>query len=350
MTMKARVERDVFAKALKIVSPHTPKMTAKAVLNGVRMDGDGKHLTLTCTDLDVTVQVTIDAKAEGSAIAPAGLLTRLVGAMGAGTVLVKADEMVQVECGDTLAELHPYQLDDWPKLEQAEGDTFTFDADVWARIGRVVGFASPDHQRSPLDCVHFAGDMVNVTDSHRAARLDLDGKVPECLVSAQTVQAVLRVADAPVEFTVGQRIASFTSGGVTWTTRLVEYERGYPKLSQFFDAKGSLTLTFPSDPLLAALTRLTLVDGSDGSAVKITRDGDKAILTTTQTDVGSLTEVVSCSGDFVDRVAFHGPYLKQLVEAIAADEVTFQLTDSLKHATIEGDGIAQILMPVRVQG
>ncbi|HQV57650.1 MAG TPA: DNA polymerase III subunit beta, partial [Ilumatobacteraceae bacterium] len=74
--MKFRCERDVLAEALATAGrAATGRTGALPVLMGVKLDVAGDRLTVTGTDLDLTIQLGIDVggASDGSTVLPARL-------------------------------------------------------------------------------------------------------------------------------------------------------------------------------------------------------------------------------------------------------------------------------------
>ena len=67
-------------------------------------------------------------------------------------------------------------------------------------------------------------------------------------------------------------------------------------------------------------------------------------------DVGSIADEIEVShdGSFEGPVRFNVAFLSSVVEAAAADEVTFGFIDALKPAALGTGEIRQIIMPVRI--
>ena len=74
--MKFRCERDVLADALNSAGRAATNRTGTLpVLSGVRMDVTGDTLTVTGTDLELTIKLTVDVggQRDGAAVVPARL-------------------------------------------------------------------------------------------------------------------------------------------------------------------------------------------------------------------------------------------------------------------------------------
>ena len=96
--MKFRCEREILADALATAGRAATSRTGTLpVLSGVRLDVAGDQLTVTGTDLELTIRLTVAVGGErdGSVVVPARLVADIVKALPSGAVEVSLgdDEM-----------------------------------------------------------------------------------------------------------------------------------------------------------------------------------------------------------------------------------------------------------------
>ena len=90
--MKFRCERDVLAEALGAAGRAATNRTGTLpVLAGVKLHVAGDTLTITGTDLELTIRLTIEVGGErdGAAVVPARLVADIVKALPAGAVEIE---------------------------------------------------------------------------------------------------------------------------------------------------------------------------------------------------------------------------------------------------------------------
>lgn len=333
--MRARIERDHLRKALKTVLPAVGKSNLP-VLNGVRIDATKAGLTLTCSDLQLTIATDVDAQVQepGSLVVSARLLAAFVDRAPSGVVeLHLDDENVRATAGDSTAVLRTLPIDQWPRVNAAEGDPLALSVEQVERLRCILPFAATDEVKRDYLCgIYVSGDTATATDSYRMGRATLDGAdLPEAIIPAAALTAALKGAET-VEITVGDRRATIAHGSSTWTTVLLE--GSFPQVERLVRPSSPHTLTFNVERLLEAIGRTGVVGGSDREGnrppLRIMRDGDKAIVRQVAADVGEVDDVVPCSGDFDLELGANPDYLVDLVSAAGTDEVTIGLLDQLK--------------------
>lgn len=350
--MLARVNTKALAAALKRTMPAT--MTGRLpILNGVRLEVSRKTMTITTTNIDLTIEASIPVETgsvKGVVIPPAGLLSKLVATIGADTTEISAGDDLDVSVcgGDMVATLRGHQITEWPNVEHCEADTQVhLSRETLDKIGRILPFARTEGEISPFHGVHFAGDQVRVTDTYRAGLLTLDEVVPFAAITvpADTVRAVLASVDDAVMISDGSTV-TFTDDETRWTTKGMVGE--YASFERFLEESKPDAATFPVAQLIDTLKRVSALDAN--SPVRFTLEGDKVQLSTVTADVGSIVDFVPVTGVKGDEFSlmFNGRYLASILAAVDdRDEFELHLDGDKKPAISECGPLRVFIMPHR---
>ena len=363
--VKFRCEREALAEALSTAGrAATGRTGALPVLSGLRLELAGDQLSITSTDLDLTIQLTlaVGGDGDGGVVLPARLATDIVRSMGAGKVevIVEGDD-VNISGGRSQFSVRPLSLDDYPKLATPSASSVTLpSAAVGEALRQVVRAASTDEARPILTGVLLTAEngglRMVATDSYRLAVRDLAdhevlGADQKVLVPGRALNELQRLVGGGDELTMrlGDRDATFEVGGTRLSTRLIEGE--FPNYRQLIPASHPNTLTVAREPLLEAIRRVKIL-AKDATPVRLQMGGDTLRLTAITQDVGNASEELDAGYEGADlTVAFNPEYLASGVEACTADEITLSTLDSLKPAVVRGvgsDDYLYLLMPVRV--
>lgn len=363
--VKFRCEREALAEALSTAGrAATGRTGALPVLSGLRLELAGDQLSITGTDLDLTIQLTlaVGGDGDGGVVLPARLATDIVRSMGAGKVevIVEGDD-VNISGGRSQFSVRPLSLDDYPKLATPSASSVTLpSAAVGEALRQVVRAASTDEARPILTGVLLTAEngglRMVATDSYRLAVRDLAdhevlGADQKVLVPGRALNELQRLVGGGDELTMrlGDRDATFEVGGTRLSTRLIEGE--FPNYRQLIPASHPNTLTVAREPLLEAIRRVKIL-AKDATPVRLQMGGDTLRLTAITQDVGNASEELDAGYEGTDlTVAFNPEYLASGVEACTADEITLSTLDSLKPAVVRGvgsDDYLYLLMPVRV--
>ena len=363
--MKFRCERESLAEALSTAGrAATGRTGALPVLSGLRLELVGDRLSITGTDLDLTIQLTlaVGGDGDGGVVLPARLAADIVRSMGAGKVEVAVDgDEVNISGGRSQFSVRPLSFDDYPKLAAPTASSVTLPAAaVGEALRQVVRAASTDEARPILTGVLLTAEngglRMVATDSYRLAVRDLAdhpvlGPDQKVLVPGRALNELQRLAGGGEELTMrlGDRDATFEVGETRLSTRLIEGE--FPNYRQLIPASHPNTLTVEREPLLEAIRRVKIL-AKDATPVRLQMGGDTLRLTAITQDVGNASEELDATYEGTElTVAFNPEYFASGVEACSSDSVTLSTLDSLKPAVVRGvgnDDYLYLLMPVRV--
>ena len=363
--MKFRCERDVLAEALTTAGRAATNRTGTLpVLAGVRIDVAGDVLTITGTDLELTIRLSVEVggEADGSVVVPARLVGDIVRALPAGAVEVAAgDDDVSISAGRSQFAVRPLSLDDYPAQAEPAAEAVTLPAAAVAEaLHQVVRAASSDDARAVLTGVLLSAEdeglRMVATDAYRLAVRDLpESEVlasgQKVLIPARALGELQRVIGDADELTVrlGEREAAFECGGTRLTTRLIEGE--FPNYRNLLPSSQPNVLTVPKEALQEAIRRVKIL-AQDSTPVRLTLGGDTVQLTAITQDVGNAAEEIDASYEGTEMtVAFNPDYLAAGIDAIDSDDVTLATMDPMKPAVLRGvgrDDYLYLLMPVRV--
>ncbi len=365
--MKLRCERDVLVDALSSAGRAVAgRSGAQPVLSGVRMEVVGDQLRVTGTDLDLTisVEILVAGAGDGLVVAPGRLLTDIVRALEPGAVVLEGDdEDLRIRAGRSQFSVRTHAAAEFPRLPVASGDTVTLPSEGLAdALRQVVRAASGEDSRPILTGVLMAAEgsglRLVATDSYRLAVRDLPGvgvlaEGQKVLVPSRALgelQRLLGSASAEITLRLGQHDATFATGSVTLTTRLIEGE--FPNYRQLIPADYPNRLILAREGLLDAVRRVKLLARDPTTPVRLALRPDGVELTVITTDWGTATEDVDAKYEGAEMtVAFNPAYLIEGVEAITSDEVILDTLDALKPATLrpsDNTDYLYLLMPVRV--
>jgi DNA polymerase-3 subunit beta len=365
--MKLTCSRDELAQRLGLVARAVSTRTSVQVLLGVLLRAEGGRLHLAATDMELSLRASLDSEVEdeGAVVVPGRLLVELARLLPEGEVAIehRAEEgVVRIECGSASYRLHSYSVEDFPRLpdiEEVRLFSVARDAllDTVARVSRA---ASRDESRPVLTgiLVRFeAGKLVMAaTDSYRLSVKEtaLEGEVPEleAIIPARALGELARVAAGAdtVQLGVQENQVAFAVDGVTLTTRRIDGQ--FPNYRQLLPESFEHELALPRAELLDVVRRTAVMAQRNAPLRLRFAEGELAISAQTQ-DVGESRESLPAPFDGEPlEIGFNPEFLRDGIDSMAADEVTFKLISPLRPAVIEGaaDDPTYLIMPIRLAG
>ncbi len=372
-TVKFRCERDVLADALGSAGRAATNRTGTLpVLAGVRLEVVGDTLTITGTDLELTIRLTIEVGGErdGATVVPARLVGDIVKALPAGAVEVDlaaspaagdGSSEMSISAGRSQFSVRPLSIDDYPAQSEPAADAVTLPAAAMAdALRQVVRAASTDDARAVLTGVLLAAEddglRMVATDSYRLAVRDLPessmlGSGQKVLIPGRALSELQRLMgnEESLMVRLGEREATFEAGSTRLSTRLIEGE--FPNYRNLLPSSYPNLLTISKPAIIEAIRRVKIL-AQDSTPVRMTLGGDTVQLTAITQDVGNAVEEIDAQYEGAEMtVAFNPDYLLAGIDAIDADDVTLATMDPMKPAVLRGagqDDYLYLLMPVRV--
>ena len=366
--MKFKSERDLLVEALSAAS----RVVATRLIgasSGILLSLTGNQLTVTGTDLDITVRTHVDVIGleDGAAVVPARLVVDAVRSLEAGAVTIAShDENVEVSLGRAKFSLRTFSVMDYPNLPPVTGSTTNIAAlDLIQGLNQVVRAAANDDARPLLTGVLFTHDndtlRLIATDSYRLAVRDVPGVSgiggsQDLLVPARALQELQRAAsslpaDAQIGVTLTDAEICFVVGASTIASRLID--GNYPSVLQLIPASYPNQLRIAKDTLLVSLKRAKLLAKDSTSSVRLTMHEKSVEIRTQIIDTGDIEDNVDADyqGEEI-TIAFNPSFLIDGIEAVVGDEVVLEMSDAVRPAMVHGvddTHFRYLLMPVRVQ-
>lgn len=364
MSMQFRCERDVLSDALNTAGRGVATRGVLTEVGGVRLELVGDRLTATGTDGDLTVSVTItvNGTADGTAVMRSRLMADVVRSLrpGAVDVVIDADD-ARIVANPSEFSIKVSATDKFPEITEPSGDVVTLDAPLFKAAALRVGKAASSDEARPiltgvLMAAESGGLRLVATDSYRLAMCDIDGlsvlgEGQKVLVPSRALNELARIVDDDEQITLslGQQNASFSVGAATVTTRLIEGD--FPNYSRLIPETHENRLTIDRENLLSALRRVRLL-AQESTPIRMSMSSSGLEVAAVTQEVGEAREALEAEYQGEDlMVAFNPEYLIDGIEVSPGSQVVLETIGELKPALLkstEDPNFLYLLMPVRV--
>jgi len=365
--MKLSVTRDSLHTGMGAVSATIPTKTTLPVLSNILLEAKDGKLTLSGTDLDISVSVSIDAEVdtEGSVTVPAKKFAEIARELPAAPVHITADGVeIRIESGKSRFKLFGLPTEEFPTFPEVDsGDTWTMQAaDLHELISKTSFAVSSEESRPILNGVLWQlGDgtaSMVATNGHRLARLTVPlegGGAPEAdlIVPPKALQQVGRLFEKEGEISVSrsQNHLAFRTSARSVYTRLIEGP--YPNYQQVIPTDNDKKATANHDNLAAAIRRMAVVASDQTHRVRMSFSEGTLSFRVQTPDLGEAEEEmpVDYGGEALE-IGFNANYLLEVLRYMPGDDVLIEFKAPERAATFKPAGgeldYLCLVMPLRL--
>ncbi|MEM8491817.1 MAG: DNA polymerase III subunit beta [Pseudomonadota bacterium] len=367
--MKFRVSREDLLRPLNLVAGVVERRQTLPVLSNVLLNLDGKHLSITGTDLEVELvgRVSLaDAGDNGEITVPARKLADICKSLPEGSDLEfsVSEAKATVKSGRTRFTLATLPAREFPNIEDSIGThQFRLQQGELKRLIDRTSFAMAQQDvRYYLNGMYWelrSGRLRAVaTDGHRLAICTFPGTLRD-LEDTQVIlprkgvlelSRLMQESDGEVMVIIGSNHLRATTPDFTFTSKLVDgkfpdYERVLPKSPDKL-VEGART------DFRQAFARTAILSNEKyrGVRLKLSDDTLEIVANNPEQEQAEDELAVTYQGPELE-IGFNVGYLLDVLGVMNSENVRFSLTDPNSSALLEevdgGDSL-YVVMPMRL--
>lgn len=305
--MKIVVERDRLHAVLTYVMGRIDTSSKIPILTHVLLGVENGLLTVTATDLDSSASSWIEAEQArpGAFAAPADRLRRLVGGLPSGAhVSIEADEKVaQIKSGRSSYKLPILPSVDFPTIERLKGaESFVLPS---ATAKSLFDKVRPAVETGKSARFHLSGAFLYrpskrtlaavATNGHCLVKIvrDFDGAVnPQIIIPKEALDEIIDLAGIADEltFSSNKHQIAVEAGNCRFVSKLVDAT--FPDCDRVIPEKVASPVDLNRGDFVAALTRLSLLEGEHAFSLRFDWDQKAGTLTATSSGEGQGEEIL----------------------------------------------------------
>jgi DNA polymerase-3 subunit beta len=372
--MKLTIERAALLKSLAHVQSVVERRNTIPILSNMLLEAAGGKLSLTATDMDLTIVEEVEAEigAEGATTAPAHTLYDIVRKLPDGSQIEIAmtgeNGQMTLSAGRSTFTLTTLPREDFPASSQGEmPQKFQVPATELRNLVDRTRFAiSTEETRYYLNGIYLhAAESGGVpvlravaTDGHRLARFEMplpDGAkgMPGVIIPRKTVGEVrklLEEADDSVTIALSETRIQFSFNSTILTSKLIDGT--FPDYERVIPSGNDKAMEVDRKSFREAVDRVSTISSEKSRAVKLALSDSLLVLSATSAENGSAVEEIEVgfSGEGLE-IGFNSRYLLDIAEQIEGGEALFHFSDAASPTIVRdaGDESAlYVLMPMRV--
>jgi len=372
--MRFEINKDKLLYHLLIAQKALSNKTPNPALQGVKMDVGESSLTITTSNSDISINISIEdsglsVEETGSALIPGKYFIEIIRKLDGQTVsFSKAeDNLLRIEADHSDITLNTLDLEDYPNLAFKEKESFVkINVRTLKTLIRQTAFATSSIENRPiLTGVNLTidGDRLNgvATDSYRLSQktisLEDSYEKMNVIIPGRSLEELMRILEdnqSDVELHFDQSQVLFKYKNILFQTRLLE--GNYPETSKLIPQEYPVQIKFNKEQLITSVERASLLSSRDGqnAIVKLNmRQDDTVEISSNSPEIGRVLEEVYPVDEVVGspiKIAFSSKYFLEALKVFNSSEVTVKFTGEIRPFVIEGefdDDMLQLILPVK---
>lgn len=368
--MELKITRDELARSLSLVSAIVPSHPSLFVLSNMLLEAEKGFLSLSGTDLDISMRIRQDADVQrkGNAILPARKLFDVVRELSHEELAMhrEGDKLV-IECGRGHYELQTFPAEDYPSLpKMGFEEGLRIGGEILQKGIELTSFAMSRDQARPI----LSGILLEVaaghlgfvaTDGHRLARYRKKGAFRESgrgrdlIIPMKAITQIKKLfADTgEVEIAISEKQVGLRGSGKELYTRLIEGP--FPNYELVVPRDNDKEATFYVKGMIGATRRMLVIANPTTKRVMYEFTRDLLTLRVSTRDVGQAEEQIDIAYDKGDLdISFNAGYLEEALKVITGEKAVIMMKKSDSACLFrpeemeEDEEYFSLVMPLRV--
>lgn len=372
-TMEITLSKFELLRELTATQGVVERKTTIPILSNYLFEAAGDKLSLTATDLDLSLRTSCNAKVkkEGSCTIPARKLHDYVKLLPDADITIKLLEnhWVSIRCGRSNTKMVGMARSNFPSLPSfPTAGVVKIPAAVLRSMIAKTGFAiASEESRYTLNGALMVLKPESITmvatDGHRLSHVERSGEKFEgisgemkTLVPKKAMDELKSLLDSTdadtVDFAKDETTLYFRIGPRLLTSRQLTGQ--FPNYEAVLPKDNNKTISVHGDELSAAISRVAQFADERSRAVRLRLEKGELKISASSTETGESEDSIEIAynGDAM-TIGFNAQYLIDFLKAVGAGEVRLELKDAqsagqLRPAEGEDYKYRYIVMPMRI--
>ncbi len=386
--MRFTIQQDKFIDKLSHLIGIVPVHNPMPILTNILISADKeKGLTLTTTDLEISVTANIDTyvSEDGIIAVPAKSLTEIVRSLpDEEQISINVEEdKCNIECGNSFFTLMCAQAEDFPILpEKTLENPIKISAKLFTKMITRSSFAvSPMDTRpaftgifwalKPEEQVMVATDGKKLTKYTTHLKLDVgesgrqlpdEGRKVIIPVKGLNLLSKIISEEHPfIDIRIEENTISFYYNDYKIFSRLIE--ANYPDYEKVIPYDNPNVLEVEKNKLKTAIHRVSLLSSVDTYKIKLTfqpkvdssDNENELVISSADQEKGSAREILPVQSEITDfEIGFNYRYLLEIINALDTERIQIKFKEPLSAAVFynteypENEHNLFLLMPLRL--
>jgi DNA polymerase III subunit beta len=372
-TLEITVSKFELLRELTATQGVVERKTTIPILSNYLFEAAGDKLSLTATDLDLSLRTSCVAKVkkEGACTIPARKLHDYAKLLPDADITIKLLEnhWVSIRCGRSNTKMVGMARSNFPSLPTfPTAGVIRIPADVLRSMIAKTGFSiASEESRYTLNGALMVLKPESITmvatDGHRLAHIERSGGKfdgisgeQKTLVPKKAMDELKSLLDSTdseeIEFAKDESTLFFRIGQRLLTSRMLTGQ--FPNFEAVLPKDNNKSITVHGEDLAAAISRVAQFADERSRAVKMRLEKGELKLSASSTETGESEDSleIDYNGDMI-QIGFNAQYLLDFLKATGGGEVKLEFKDSqsagqMRPAEGEEYKYRYIVMPMRI--
>jgi DNA polymerase III subunit beta len=373
-TMEITVSKFELLRELSVTQGVVERKTTIPILSNYLFEAAGDRLSLTATDLDLSLRTSCNAKVkkEGSCTIPARKLHDYVKLLPDADITIRLLEnhWVSIRCGRSNTKMVGMARSNFPSLPVfPTAGVVRIPAQVLRGMIARTSFAIANEEsrytlNGALMVLKPESITMVATDGHRLAHVERAGEKFEgvsgelkTLIPKKAMDELRSLVDAAddvdsIEFAKDESTLFFRIGPRLLTSRQLTGQ--FPNYEAVLPKDNSKSISLHGEDLAAAISRVAQFADERSRAVRLKLEKGELKLSASSTETGESEDSIETdyNGEPL-TIGFNAQYITDFLKATGAGDVRLELKDAqsagqLRPAEGEDYKYRYIVMPMRI--
>ncbi len=372
-TMEITISKVELLRELSATQGVVERKTTIPILSNYLFEAGGDRLSLTATDLDLSLRTSYTAKVkkEGSCTIPARKLHDYVKLLPDADITIKLLEnhWVSIRCCRSNTKMVGMARSNFPSLPAfPTAGVVKIPAQVLRAMIARTGFAIANEEsrytlNGALMVLKPESITMVATDGHRLAHVERNGEKFEgvsgelkTLVPKKAMDELKSLVDSTdvetIEFAKDESTLFFRIGPRLLTSRQLTGQ--FPNFEAVLPKDNNRSVTLHGEDLAAAISRVAQFADERSRAVRLKLEKGELKLSASSTETGESEDTIETdyNGESL-TIGFNAQYVTDFLKAAGAGDVRLELKDAqsagqLRPAEGEDYKYRYIVMPMRI--
>lgn len=365
------INRNKFITALGHVQSVVERRNTIAILSNVKIDVSSGEITLTSTDMEISVCETIEATTlkNGSLTVNANTLYDIIRKLPDNSMVNvegDSDNLGKISIKSALCDFSLASLPskDFPLIESGEMSN-NFDissAQLVSLIDKTKFSVSNEETRYYLNGIYLHtldNQLIAVaTDGHRLAKIAIDApdnitQMQGVIVPKKTIGEIRRLAEqaeSKISISISDKKIKLSFGNVVLVSKLIDGT--FPDYTKVIPNANDRSMILNTQDFVKSVDRVSTISSNKTKAIKFFVTKDKLVLKSSSEENGSAQEEIKVQYDNEDlEIGFNARYVLDILAVIDSENVEVLFSEIGAPTLIkdcDDSSVTFVVMPMRI--